>query len=301
MKPQLLKVLTGPAQSFAIRQDFVPYINNRLHYHEEVELIHFRNGNGTQFIGDSIKHFKSGDLVLVGSNLPHYWRFDDVYFEEKSQAKAEVTVAHFSEDFWGSQFLNLPENLTIKTILEKAKRGIQISGRNKDRVVELLQKLLCATGSERIITLMEILSAIANCSQLDLLSSIGFKYSLEESETDRINAIYEYTLANFRQKIQLEEIAAIANISPNSFCRYFKSKTRKTYSQFLIEIKVGHACKLLIENKLSIKQLCYESGFHNFASFHKYFKLITGKSPLNYQKEFINNSHSSFPYLTKVV
>ncbi|RZK52417.1 MAG: AraC family transcriptional regulator, partial [Pedobacter sp.] len=105
---------------------------------------------------------------------------------------------------------------------------------------------------------------------------------------DRINAIYEYSIANFKNKIPLEEIAAIAGISTHSFCRYFKSRTRKTYSQFLIEIKVGHACKLLIENKLSIKQLCYESGFNNFASFHKYFKLITGKSPLVYQKEFIN-------------
>jgi len=295
MKPQLLKVTTGPAQSFAVRQDVVPYINNRWHYHEEIELIYFRNGSGTQFIGDSIKNFKSGDLIMVGSNLPHYWRFDDVYFQENSSTTADVTVTHFCENFWGSQFLNLIENLPIKTILEKARRGIQISGKNKPQVVELLQKLLHAEGTARIIALMEILTAIANCSQLTLLSSIGFNYNLAESETDRINAIYQYTLANFRQKIQLEEIAAIANISPNSFCRYFKSRTRKTYSQFLIEIKVGYACKLLIENKFSIKQLCYESGFHNFASFHKYFKLITGKSPLNYQKEFINKNTSPIP------
>ena len=85
----------------------------------------------------------------------------------------------------------------------------------------------------------------------------------------------------------MEEMAAVANISPNSFCRYFKSRTRKTYTQFISEIRVGHACKLLIEDSMNVKQICYESGFHNFASFHKHFKIITGKSPLNYQKSYL--------------
>jgi len=134
---------------------------------------------------------------------------------------------------------------------------------------------------------MEALNIIANCKELTTLSSLGFKDDVAEDEKDRINAIYDYSIKNFKRTIQLEEIAGVANISPNSFCRYFKSRTRKTYSQFLIEIRVGHACKLLIENNLSIKQLCYESGFNNFTSFHKYFKLITSKSPLTYQREFM--------------
>jgi len=136
---------------------------------------------------------------------------------------------------------------------------------------------------------MEALSSISDCKQLLSLSSIGFKPNFTDSENDRINAIYEYSMKNFRNKIQLEEIAEVANISPNSFCRYFKTRTQKTYSQFLIELRVGHACKLLIENNQCIKRLCYESGFNNFSSFHKYFKTITGKSPLVYQKEFISN------------
>lgn len=288
MKPQLLKVTTGPAQSFNVRQDFVPYMNNRWHYHPQLELIHIKKGNGTQFIGDSIKRFRSGDVILVGAQLPHYWRFDDVYFEENTKTPADVRVAHFCEDFWGEQFLNLPENKVLRSLFEKARRGIQITGPARQQAADLLQLLLRAEGTDRILILMKALTAIANSCQSVALSSIGFKHHFEEAETDRINAIYEYSLANFKRKIQLEEIAAVASISPNSFCRYFKSRTRKTYSQFLIEIKVGHACKLLIENRLSIKQLCYESGFNNFASFHKYFKVITGKSPLNYQKEFIS-------------
>jgi len=290
MRPQLLKVSKEPQQSFSVRQDMVPYINNRWHYHAEVELLHFKKGKGTQFIGDSIKQFKAGDVVLVGSNLPHYWRFDDEYFEENAPVSADVRVAHFCEDFWGSQFLNLPENVHIKSILDKSRRGLQITGRTRERVAELLDLLLHASDYHRIIYLMEALSVIANCKQLSMLSSIGFKHDMMEDEKDRINAIYEYSLKNFRRPIQLEEIAGVANISPNSFCRFFKSRTRKTYSQFLIEIRVGHACKLLIENNMSIKQLCYESGFNNFTSFHKYFKMITNKSPLIYQKEFMGQT-----------
>src|ERR1051325_11412946 len=140
MRPQLLKVLKGPGLSFSTRQDLVPHVNNRWHYHKEAELIHFKKGEGTQFIGDSIKRFKPGDVVLVGSNLPHYWRFDDAFFEENTKAQADIRVSHFNENFWGEQFLDLPENSNIRTMLEKAKRGLQVTGKTKQRVAELLEQ-----------------------------------------------------------------------------------------------------------------------------------------------------------------
>src|SRR5580765_167873 len=157
MRPQLLKVPKGPRHSFSVRRDLVPHVNNRWHYHAEVELIHFKKGEGTQFIGDSIKRFKSGDVVIVGSNLPHYWRFDDSYFEENTKAHADVRVSHFTENFWGENFLSLPENNCIKTALDKAKRGVQITGKTRQRVAELLEQLLVAEGSQRIILLIEAL------------------------------------------------------------------------------------------------------------------------------------------------
>jgi AraC-like DNA-binding protein len=287
MRPQLLKVSKEIRHSFSVRQDLVPYINNRWHYHQEVELIHFRKGEGTQFVGDSIRQFKNGDVVLVGSGLPHYWRFNDTYFDENAPSTADIRVCHFNENFWGEQFLQLPENIKIRNVLEKAKRGLQITGKTRVVVAEFLDVLLHTEGPHRIMLLTQALTAIAECPHLQSLSSIGFKHEMPENENDRINAIYDFSLKNFKRPIQLDEIASVANISPNSFCRYFKSKTSKTFSQFLIEVRVGYACKLLIENKMSIKQLCFESGFNNFTSFHKYFKLITGKSPLSYQKEFI--------------
>lgn len=279
--PPPLKNAKIPRHSFSVRQELAPHLNNRWHYHPEVELIHLKKGEGTQFIGNNIKRFTSGDMLLIGSQLPHFFRFDDSYLKQEPK----MYVAHFTENFCGEQFLHLPENNSIKALFEKAKLGLQITGDTKQQVAENLEKLLCAENTKRIIYLLEILDTIANSKQCVTLSSANIKHDLAESEAQKINSIYEYSLSNFKRKIQLEEIASVANISPNSFCRYFKSKTHKTFSHFLIELRVGHACKLLSENNLSIKQLCYESGFNNFTSFHKYFKMITGKSPLNYQKE----------------
>jgi AraC-like DNA-binding protein len=281
-----LKVCREPGHSFCVRRDLVPYVNTRWHLHTEAELIHFKKGEGMQFVGDSMKPFKPGDVVLVGSNLPHYCRFNDVHLDADPVLPVDIQVVHFCENFWGEPFLQLPENMPLKAILDKAKRGIRVHGEARRKVAELLEELVEAEGMRRIMLLTEALYAIAESKQLTLLSSIGFRHNFAEAEYDRVKTIYQYSLKNFKRAIQLEEIAAIANISPNSFCRYFKSRTRKTYSRFLIEIRVGHACKLLIENNLSIKQLCYESGFNNFTSFYKYFKMITGKSPLGYQREY---------------
>ena len=121
MRPQLLKVAKESQYSFSVRRDLVPYVNNRWHYHAEVELIHFEQGRGTQFVGDNMKRFNAGDVVLVGANLPHYWRFDDPYFEEDHEQCTDVRVAHFCENFWGGNFLDLPENISLKSLLEKAK------------------------------------------------------------------------------------------------------------------------------------------------------------------------------------
>ncbi|MGV3585364.1 MAG: AraC family transcriptional regulator [Adhaeribacter sp.] len=286
MKPQLLKVSPGLAHSFSVRQDNVPNVNNSWHFHVEIELVHFHKGSGTQFVGDNIKRFNAGDIVLVGSNLPHYWRYDDLYFQENTSETAYATVVHFCENFWGDKFLYLPENMPLKIILDKAKRGILIPVTAAQKVGGLIQKILLSEGPLRIIALIECLLTIAATEELITLSSIGFQGDLSELESERINTIYDFTFKNFKDKIYLEEVAAVAGLTPNSFCRYFKTKTGKTFSQFLLEIRVGYACKLLIENKFSIKHLCFESGFNNFTCFHKNFKQITGNTPQDYRNQY---------------
>lgn len=288
MKPQLLQVTTAPNRSFSIRQDLIPNINNRWHCHKEVELIHFHRDGGTQSIGDSIRRFKAGDVVLVGANLPHYWYYDRE--ETGSEAsKAErlpyATVIHFTEDFWGSQFLALPENKAIKDVLVRARRGLFLSETVSQRVASLMEKLCQAEGPYKVMGLMECLLMANETDDTCCLASLGFQYEASEAETERLSTIYNYTLSHYYEKIRLPEVASLAGLVPNSFCRYFKSRTGKSYSRFLLEIRVGHACKLLINNQMNIKQICYESGFNNFTCFYKKFKLITGKSPLLYQRE----------------
>ncbi|WP_138484157.1 AraC family transcriptional regulator [Dyadobacter bucti] len=286
MKPRLLKVPTAPSYSFSVRLDKVPNLNNRWHYHPEIELIHFHRGSGTQFVGDDIKRFAKDDIVLVGSGLPHYWRDDDD-MQDPDRSQPYSTVIHFAPDFWGSRFLDLMENKPIKQVLEKAQRGLLLSGQLRQQVAGLMEKILYAEGPDRIITLLEMLWLISRSSQYTLLSSMGYQRDLSESDSDRINAIYNYTLSHFHRKVTLEEIAEIAGMVPNSFCRYFKSRTGKTYSQFLMEIRVGYSCKLLMERDISIKQLCFESGFMNFSCFHRRFKAVTGQSPQSYREAFV--------------
>ena len=290
MKPQLLKITHEPVNSFSVRQDMVPNINNRWHYHQEVELIYFHQGSGTQFIGDDIKKFNPGDIVLLGANLPHYWMFDDQYITDQPTASVYSTVIHFREDFLGESFWRMPECKSIRQLLKTAKRGILISKENTHRLGALIRQIHDENGISRIAKLMECLSAIAEQPSLTMLSSSNFKYTEHHQEHERLNVVYSYTLQNFRGKIELKQIALISGLIPSSFCRYFRTKTGKTYNQFLIEIRVGYACRLLLDKTQSIKQICFESGFNNFSCFHKYFKSITGFTPQVYQERFTNNA-----------
>jgi len=286
VKPQLLKVPKGLQQSFSIRRDVVLYFYNQWHYHPELELVHIEQGSGTQFVGDNIQNFQSGDLILIGPNLPHYWRCDEKYFRGDSNLYAQATVLHFSESIFGDAFLSLPENKAIQELLNKARKGMKLIGQENNNIKEILQNLLDQKESNPMIALLRILQTISQNPNITLLSNTDYAQEFDQHDTDRINHIYQYSLANFQQKITIEQIAEVASMSPHSFCRYFKSRSRKTYSQFLLELRIGHACKLLLESKLSVAQICFESGFNNFANFNKYFKSLTGKSPLRYQKEY---------------
>jgi len=292
MKPQLLKANGEVIHSFRARHDNQSNINNRWHYHPEIELIHFHKGSGTQFVGDNIKRFNPGDIVLVGSNLPHYWKYD-INEEDDAIIGPYSTAVHFFENFLGETFMNLPENKNIKNMIEDARWGLQITGNTKKQIAAFMEDIFNIEGPKRILKLLEAIIAISDCNEKQTLASLGFKQNFEEADKDRINSIFEYSMSNFKNRILLEEIAEIANLSPNSFCRYFKLKTQKTYSQFLNEIRIGHACKLLIENNINVKQICYESGFNNFSSFHAAFKIVTNNTPLQYQNKFLVNKGNS--------
>lgn len=289
MKPQLLKLTKSAVHSYSIRKELQPNINNKWHFHTELELIQFHKGSGLQFIGDHISRFQKGDTLLIGSNLPHYWKFDEIDDQNAASDSAYSTVIHFSENFWGNIFLDLPELKEVKQVIEKAKKGLLIQSHENNHLINLIERLYNANKIFKITTLIECIQAFADDQNTKTLSSEGFLNSFSLIENDRINTIYNFTLSNYNKKISLEEIATIVNLEPNSFCRFFKLRTGKTYSNFLQEIRIGQACKFLIENKQNLKNICFASGFNNFSCFHKGFKSITGKTPKEYRDIHLKN------------
>lgn len=285
MKPKLLKISLLPQQSFSIRQDAVPHFFSELHFHPEIELVHIKKGSGTQFVGSHLQNFSSGDMIMVGSNLPHLWKCADEYFEGNTNLQAEATVIHFLPDCFGNSFFDLPENIALLKLLNKSKLGLSIHKKTKSKVVELMSHLRSATGSNKVILLLQILETIANSNQTAALNKMEITQLQTGKELSRMNIILQHLLDNYTEGIELKKIAGIANMSPNAFCRYFKTRTKKTFSTFLTELRINHSCKLLLETDKSISEICYESGFNNFSNFNRYFKLLTTYTPLQYRKK----------------
>ena len=261
MKPHLLKIPKEAGHSFSVRYDVVSHFYNKWHYHPELELVYIIEASGRQFIGDSIHHFKNNDLILVGSNLPHLWRCDEKFLEKGSKLKVEAIIVHFMPDCFGPEFFRMPENAALLHLFQKAQMGIRIKDQSRDIVCGLMRRLVTAKNSERIILLLQILETIACSEQTKTICSEGLSFQYSQSEANRLNNIYQYILTHFSGQLTLEEIAKIAHLTPNGFCRYFKSRIKKPFSKFLLEVRIGHACKLLAESEKSVAEICYESGF----------------------------------------
>ena len=256
------------------------------HFHSEYQLFIVLRGTGTRFIGDHVHPFKPGDLVLTGPDLPHLWRSDLEYFEGDRQLSTEGIVIYFPEDFFGNQFLQKMEMYQIRQLLLRSKRGLSFRGRIAERVKRMMLQLLNKKDFEAILHLLNILQVLARTDEYTLLASTGYSNSLRESDTERMNRVHAYVMKNFREKITLHEVAALANMTPSSFSRYFKTHANKTFSEFLTEIRIGYSCKLLIEKEMNIAQACYDSGFNTLSNFNRQFKSFTEYSPMAYRNKY---------------
>jgi AraC-like DNA-binding protein len=289
MKPHFHKISSTLQSSFSIRHDIKPDFGNIWHYHPELELHYIVRGEGVRFIGDNISNFTSGEMVLLGENLPHTWRCKDEYFQNNPDLNVEAMVIQFLPDCLGKYLLNLPEAYLIPKLFEKAKSGMVIHGKAKDQLAELMKSAIHATNLDRIIILLSILKTLAETDEYsNIVTGKNAFYQSNESEILRINKICTYTLTHYKKDITLEEIASLSNLSVTSFCRYFKLMTKKTYYDFLIEIRVSHACRFLIENKLPTEMICFDCGFNNVSNFYRHFKKVTGMTPLDYKRKYLN-------------
>lgn len=291
MKPLYRKLPAKLESSFSARHDVMPNFGNVWHYHEELELHYTIRGEGVRFIGDNISSFAPGEIILVGEKLSHAWRCKDEYYQNNPDYNIEAIVLQFLPDCLGKPLLQLPEAYLIPKLFEKAKSGLIIKGETKKLVGELMRDCVNETGFGKIIALMQILRILAETDECDTIvkTQTTFHQS-NEADNIRLNNIFNYTHAHYKEDITLEEVANIANLSITSFCRYFKTMTRKTYYDFLVEIRISHACRLLVENKLPTEVICFECGFNNVSNFYRHFKKVMGLTPLEYKKRYLSRS-----------
>jgi len=253
--------------------------NNRWHYHPEIELVYVNGGMGKRQIGSHVSYYTNGDLILIGSNLPHCG-FTDVLTGNKSE-----TVVQMKLDFLGNDFFNIPEMKKIQTLFEVSRGGIAFYGKTKKKLGEKIEVLEYQTDFQRLLSILNILNELGNSKEFKVLNAEGFAFETDVKDNDRINIVFNHVKTNFREEITLAEIADLVSMTVPSFCRYFKKITKKTFTQFVNEYRLVHASKLLTEKPLSITEICFESGFNNFSHFNKSFKTFTGQNPSEYRNQ----------------
>jgi len=249
------------------------------HFHPELELVYVSGGSGRRHIGQHLSYFNNGDLLLIGSNLPHFG------FTDRLTGNASETIVQFKPDFLGQTFFQTPEMKDVSRLFEKAKLGIAFHGDTMRATGTKLRRLAGEDPAERLIKLLDILNDLAKSKDYTLLNSEGVALEVNPQDNSRMNTIFDFVRRNFKRSITLEEIADLANMTVPSFCRFFKKKSGKNFTRFVNEYRLVHASKLLSEETTSISQICLESGFNNFSHFNKAFKLFTGKNPSAYRNE----------------
>jgi len=289
MKPLFHKVPTSIQSSFGIKHDIEPSFGKIWHYHPELELHYVVRGEGVRFIGDNVSNFSSGEIILLGENLPHTFSCSEEYNFNANELEVETIVIQFLPDCLGREIFNLPEACLIPKLFEKAKKGMVISGATRDQLATLMKKATVASQMEKLILFLSILHLLAETSEYEPITSALTSCRSNESDTVRLNKIYSYTLTNYKKEISLEEISSISQLSITSFCRYFKLMTRKTYYDFLIEIRISHACRLLVEDKVPTETICFDCGFNNVSNFYRHFKKIAGMTPMDYKRKYLLN------------
>lgn len=279
MKPLVEKLHLSQNTSFVARTYRTPQFEVPWHQHVEHELILFTEGEGTAFIGNYIGAFATDDIFFLGSNLPHTFQ------KANKELITSAVVVQFTADFWGSGFLDLPECAALKKLLDIAAQGLRIQPSAKANLIPLIKELEQLEGLSRIIRLCECLGYIASTHAFETVSTQDIK-TFQARNKDRIDRIVQYTIDNFQEPVTLADVAGTAGMSIPAFCSYFKKSTKKTYIDFLNEIRIGHACKLLIDTQKNILDICYESGFNTLANFNKQFLKMKQTTPSAYRKHF---------------
>ncbi len=285
MKAQYYKLPKHYHESVLAREDIISEFYPEWHYHDEVEIVYILKGKGTRFIGDNISPFSEGDLLLLGAFLPHVWKNETQLSTKGKKGKVHAIVVQFPVNLGCDGFLEITEMATIKKLIDDARLGIHFSVPTKHKIKKQLKNIISLSPFDRMITLLSVLKNLSDIDERTVLSSIPFSDYYQKHKSKRIDKIYDYVLNNLEKKITLEKLASIANMTSSSLCRFFKQSTRKSISEFINEVRIGYACKLLIDEKSSISDVCFRCGYNNISYFNRQFKKSIGLSPSKYQNQ----------------
>lgn len=281
MKVYPFKIPKPIDEHLIVQIDKEPIFYNRLHQHEEIQISHIINGTGKLLVGNSIHQFSTGDTYIIGSNLPH------IFKSIPGELDAHMVTVFFTENTFGSDFFSLPYFNELQPFFTNSSSGFKALSNTK-AIHKLLLNIAAQNKLNRFVSFLELLELLSKV-EIEPLSKFIYSKTLSSNEGERLLVIFDYVFKNFQNPIVLEEISKMAFMTTNAFCRFFKQRTNKTFFQFLIELRVEHACQLLSSKKeLNINLISDLSGFNSISNFNKKFKKIKGMTPTQYQ-----NQHST--------
>jgi AraC-like DNA-binding protein len=257
--------------------------NPAFHFHPELELVLIKEGHGRRIIGNRIDPFEKGDLVFIGSNLPHIWLNDDA----DGDHRARSVVVHFRKEIFSQEFYELKESRELARFFDLATRGIQVMGATRDKISRKLDILVTLRGFRRILLLLEILHILATSPDCRCITNDIYSPENKEEVTDRLSEIYRYVQINFQKNISLKDISGVANLTPQSFCRWFKKSTNKHFFDYLNEVRIFNACEMLIGTDTPVAGVAYHCGYNTISNFNKLFKEAIGSTPGEFRKRAV--------------
>lgn len=277
MKTLIQKIYLEEHQSFACRSYRTPNFETNWHKHEEFELILISEGHGTAMIGDYIGEYKVGDVYFIASNLPHWFK------KQHHKMIGCSRVLHFKPDVLGNEFLELPELKSIHQLLEK-NDGIQVQSKLKKELAAAIIEMETLKGFARITLLLNCLQKLSTTTHFTVLTQ---NFSSNNSNINpAIEKIIDFSFKRYLNPVSLQQVADVAGMSIPTFCRFFKKNIKKTYFDFIQDLRISHACKLLTNTDKPVMEICYESGYNSWAHFSKQFKHVKKMTPSKYRKEF---------------
>ena len=286
MKIMHEQVSFAPRTMLKVKWDDFPHFTYPWHFHSEFEIVYILKSSGKRFVADSVESFHEGDITLMGSNLPHFWK-SEIQDDDENLNRVNAIVVQFHKDFFRDEINAYPEFHRISELLKRAARGIHFSKNSGEQIGKMLKRLLKVNGLDRMLYFIKLLDTLARIENYRVLASKAYLLEDHKELNNRLDKIMHFINTNYQRKITQEEVATKIGMTTAAFCRYFKEKTGKGFIFFVNEMRIGYACKLLIENHLSISQICFECGFNNISNFNRMFKRQTGCTPGEYQQQFI--------------